>query len=68
MSKPSIDDLLNALANPAKSNKKTLENTKDTWKRIGNKDKFEELGLDSSDLEDFLKEWLSENNEYGNIS
>lgn len=68
MLKPSIDDLLNALANPAKSNKKTLENTKETWKRIGNRDTFEELGLDSSELEDFLKEWVSENEEYGNIN
>lgn len=67
MSKPTIDDLLNALANPAKSSKKTLENTKETWRRIGSKDSFEELGLESSELENFLKEWINENNEYGNI-
>ena len=67
MSKPTIDDLLNALANLTKSNKKTLENTKETWRRIGSKDAFEELGLESSELESFLKEWINENNEYGNI-
>jgi hypothetical protein len=53
-----IDDLLNGLQNP---NKGTLENTKDTWERIGNKDKFEELGLEKSALESFLKEWVEDN-------
>lgn len=38
-----IDELLNALQNP---DKVTLENNKDTWSRIGNKDSFEELGLE----------------------
>ena len=59
-----IDDLLNALQNPDKPSK--LENTRDTWSRIGNKEKFEELGLEGSELDDFLKEWL-DNNPYSNI-
>lgn len=59
-----IDDLLNALQNPEK--KTTLENNKDTWRRIGNKERFEELGLDQGELDAFLSEWISEN-PYNNI-
>jgi hypothetical protein len=55
----SINDLLNALQNPDKV--VTLENTKETWTRIGNKDSFEELGLEPSELDAFLSEWLGEN-------
>lgn len=58
-----LDDLLNALQNPSKV---TLENTPETWERIGNKDKFLELGMDESELESFLKEWI-ESNPYNNI-
>lgn len=58
-----IDDLLNNLKSP---NKPTLENTKETWTRIGNKDKFEELGLSGSELDEFLKDFI-ENNPYNNI-
>lgn len=58
-----IDDLLNALENPEK---KTLENNLDTWKRIGNNDSFDELGLEASELDFFLKEWI-EQNQYSNI-
>jgi hypothetical protein len=65
--KQSIDDLLNALRNPVTvSDKKTLTNTKETWERIGNRDSFTELGLSSSELDDFLNEWISEN-PYENI-
>jgi len=64
MSKPTIDDLLKSLQNP--NSKKTLENTKDTWERIGNRDSFDELGLKPSELEEFLKEWINEN-PYNNI-
>lgn len=59
-----IDELLMALQSPNKENK--LENSRDTWERIGNKDKFEELGLEGSDLDEFLKEWI-DNNPYSNI-
>ena len=58
-----IEDLLNALQNP---DSVTLENTKETWERIGNKDKFAELGLEESELDDFLSEWIAEN-PYNNL-
>lgn len=54
-----IDELLNALQNPNKPI--VLENSEETWRRIGNKDKFEELGMEASELETFLKEWMDEN-------
>lgn len=59
-----IDDLLNALQNP--ETKTTLENNKNTWSRIGNKERFEELGLSESELDAFLSEWCAEN-PYNNI-
>jgi len=59
-----IDDLLNALQNPEKA--VLLENNSETWSRIGNKDKFSELGLEDSELNDFLKEWISDN-PYNNL-
>jgi hypothetical protein len=59
-----IDDLLNALQNLDQPNK--LDNTRETWERIGNKDRFEELDLEGSDLDEFLKEWI-DNNPYSNI-
>lgn len=60
-----IDDLLNSLQNP---NKKitALPNTADTWRRIGEKDSFSELGMDNSELNEFLKEWVADN-PYNNI-
>jgi hypothetical protein len=60
-----IDDLLNSLQNP---NKKlaTLPNTPETWAKIGNKDAFSELGMDNSELNEFLKEWVADN-PYNNI-
>lgn len=61
-----VDDLLNSLKNPNKSQKPSLSNTEETWKRIGKKDSFEELGLESSELESFLSEWIEEN-AYNNI-
>ena len=54
-----IDDLLNALQNPDNPNK--LENSRETWSRIGNRDNFSELGLEGSELDDFLKEWMDNN-------
>ena len=59
-----IDDLLNALQNP--DNTGTLENTKETWSRIGNRDKFEELDIPESELDSFLSEWIAEN-PYNNL-
>ena len=60
----SIDELLESLQNPNKGT--GLENNKATWERIGNKDTFDELGMSSSELESFLKEW-TDNNPYNNI-
>lgn len=65
MSQITIEELLNSLK-PQKKEKKGLSNTADTWARIGSKDKFEELGLEGSELEEFLKEWTAEN-PYSNI-
>lgn len=55
----SIEDLLNALQDPNKPS--TLENNSDTWRRIGAKDKFSELGLEGSELDSFLEEWIADN-------
>lgn len=60
-----IYDLLNSLQNPSVSDK-YLPNTKETWSRIGNRDPFNELGLESSELDEFLKEWKNDN-PYSNI-
>ena len=54
-----IDELLQALQNPDKV--VTLENSKETWSRIGNKDDFSELGMEESDLDAFLSEWMDSN-------
>ena len=66
--KLNIDDLLNSLQNPvsAKKQKEKLKNNKATWSRIGAGDSFEELGMESSELNDFLKEWIDDN-DYNNI-
>lgn len=63
MTELTIEDLLNSLRDPQKV---TLENNKETWERIGRKDKFEELGLEPSELDEFLKEFTN-NNPYNNI-
>lgn len=60
-----IDDLLKALQNPNEDNVK-LRNDYDTWRRIGNKDDFAELGLSGGELEDFLRDWINDN-PYSNI-
>jgi len=60
-----LDDLLNALQNPEKASKK-LENNKATWERIGKGDKFSELGLEPSELDSFLKDFIKDN-PYSNI-
>jgi hypothetical protein len=65
MEEVTIEDLLNALQNPEKTSI-SLENTKETWRRIGNKDKFVELGLEDGELENFLKEFV-EDNPYSNL-
>lgn len=58
-----IDDLLNMLENP---NTPELPNNADTWRRIGSKDSFDELGLEPSELDEFLTAWVEENG-YSNL-
>lgn len=43
-----------------------LENNRTNWSRLGSRDKFEEFKLSKSDLDDFLKAWVRDN-EYSNI-
>jgi hypothetical protein len=62
---PTIDELLKSLQSPS-DKKGKLENSQDTWTRIGEKDSFSELGLDSTELEAFLTEWVRDN-PYNNI-
>lgn len=59
-----IEQLLQALQNSEST--VTLENSKETWSRIGNKDRFEELGMEESELNAFLSEWI-DNNPYSNL-
>jgi hypothetical protein len=61
-----IDELLKSLQNPNKTNGK-LQNTRETWERIGNKDSFSELGLEPSELDSFLKDFVKDN-PYSNIA
>ena len=58
-----IDDLLAALKDPASPDTKNLENTKDTWFRIGEKDSTlaADIGVEESELDSFLKEWIADN-------
>ena len=58
-----VKELLSLLANKETTAKKTLENTKENWRKIGDGDSFSELGLNASELDEFLKEWI-ENNPY----
>lgn len=50
----------------SKDHQTSLPNTRETWERIGRNSSFTELGLDKSELADFLKDWISEN-DYENI-
>lgn len=62
-----IEDLLKTLQYNVNNSKIALENTAETWKRISSKsDSFSELGLTSTELEQFLSEWCA-NNPYSNI-
>lgn len=61
-----IEELLNSMQTKYKKgeggNIKALANTKDTWKRIAEKDSFDDLGFSStSEKEEFLKEWIKDN-------
>lgn len=55
-----ISDLLYELQQST-CQQNTLENNAETWKRIGDNDDFPELNLSSSDLTNFLNQWIKEN-------
>lgn len=55
-----ISDLLRELQENSYQ-QKTLENNAETWGRIGENDDFPELNLSSSDLTNFLNQWIKEN-------
>ena len=67
-----IEEILHSMQNKHQirekiEGEKTLENSSETWKRIGNKDSFDELNFDSdAEKENFLKEW-TETNSYSNM-
>ncbi len=56
-----IDDLLESLQDPERGLSGTLS---EIWRRIGNRDNFDEL--DSDEKDDIIKEWI-EANPYSNI-
>ena len=57
-----IEELLKSLQTPATSKSSKLTGSvAEIYERIGKKDSFGELGLTDSELDDFLKEWVSEN-------
>jgi len=60
-----IQDLLRSIQQNV-NDRVSLDNNKNTWRKIGERDRFSELGLNSSELESFLKEWVNDN-EYSNI-
>ena len=58
-----IDDLLEALKNPEPAQHSDLENNKDTWYRIGERDRTiaADIGIEESELDSFLKDWIKDN-------
>ena len=62
ISESSMTTLLRKLKEVVKENN-ILENSADTWSRIGSGDSFSDLGFDS---EEALKEWIAAN-PYSNI-
>ena len=63
--KITFEDLLNSLQSSKKS--PHLDNTKENWGKLHDRKALsEELGLEGSELDDFLKDWTKEN-QYNNI-
>lgn len=62
-----IEELLKSMLTLKKENKqsdfiKGLENSRDTWARIGAQDSFDELEFESEDAKtEFLKDWIVNN-------
>lgn len=63
ISEKNMSLLLKSLKETVAGNKSTLENSADTWSRIGRGDSFADLGFES---EEALKEWINLN-PYANI-
>lgn len=63
ISEKNMSLLLKSLKETVAGNKSNLENSVDTWSRIGRGDSFADLGFDS---EEALKEWIA-GNPYANI-
>lgn len=62
-----IEELLKSLQiRPSSVTDGKLNNTRETWKRIGAKDSFEELGLKGAELTKAISEFI-DNNPYNNI-
>lgn len=59
-----IEDLLKSLQY---TTKRSIDESGITYTRIGNKDPFTELGLEGSELDAFLSEWVK-NNPYNNLN
>lgn len=62
MAGPTIEDLLRSLQSDDNSGNGTMANTKANWAKIKNKE-FSDLGVEGSELDAFLSEWI-ENNPY----
>lgn len=62
-----IEELLKSMLTLSSDKKSTgdftgLQNSRETWERIGNGDAFAELGFQNgSDKDAFLKEWIDSN-------
>lgn len=57
-----IEELLKSLQYNTVQSKITLENNKDTWRRIALKtDNFDELGIPKSELDKFISDWINDN-------
>lgn len=61
-----IQELLDSMITDSRDIK-DMPNTKGTWARIGSRDSFSELGMSSSEKDEFLKEW-TEANPYANAN
>jgi hypothetical protein len=58
-----IDDLLESLQDPTGG---LTGSFSEIWKRIANRDSFDELSVDGDEKEELIKEWI-EANPYSNI-
>jgi hypothetical protein len=70
--KLTIEELLRSMLTLApeggvSDSKRMLENSAETWRRIGDRDPFSELNFETQkEKDDFLNEW-AQNNPYNNL-